>query len=213
MKFSIVVTVYQRENLVSRVLHCLAAQKHCDWEALFISDGPHPASKSAVSDFAKQTGLPVRYHSLRFARGCYGNVSRSKGLELAGGDFVCFVGHDCLIDADYLAVHAHAIERHGSPCLSVVQCRYWSLLNISRRRQARIERFHGIMPAAGTKPERFAQGGVDLTCIAFPRRQTVEAAAFGAAMRRSYEADWLAFDRVRKRVPVVFTEKIVCAHF
>lgn len=210
MKISIVVTIYKREHLIPQVLYCLASQSHSDWEAIFIADGPHSHARKIVDDYGKTSTRPIRYRTAPRAPGCFGNVSRYMGLQIAEGDYVCFLGHDCLIDPGYLQAHAEAAGQE--PCLSVVQCRYWTVRD-PQGRPYEVPRFKGILPPR-VSPERWRMGSVDLTCMAFERDSALRYGVFGKAMQREYAADWLSFDRCRSAgLPVVFTPQVLCAHF
>lgn len=212
MKFTVVVTVFEREHLVPRVLHGLASQTYSDWNAIFIEDGSYPLAKQTVKDFADKTGLKVGYRSMPHAGGKYGNAARRRGLEIADGEYVCFLGHDCLIDPDYLATHAEGIDGDHRR-VSVVQCRYWATKDWKEQRNFEIETYDRVLPAADANPQHFAMGDVDLTCLAFPRKEALRYGVFEEGMQYRYDADWFSFETCRHSLPVVFTPKVVCAHF
>jgi len=213
MKFTVVVTVFQREHLIPRILHGLASQTHEDWDAIFISDGPHTEAKKSVLTFAVNTGLAIRWTTGSRRPGVFGNHLRRQGLEAATGDYVCFVGHDCLIDPEYLANHKRAIYSHLEDILSVVQCRYWTLRDPKTGVKMGTELYQGLLPPTGESPEKFQHGSVDLTSMAFPRDAALEHGVFSHDLMRKYGADWWSFDKCRKHLLVVFTPGVVCAHF
>lgn len=211
MKFTVVVTVFEREHLVPNILHCLAAQRHEDWDAVFVEDGPHPQAREMVTKFTDQSELPISYRSTPRAPKRFGNAARRKGLEVATGDFVCFVGHDCLIDPDYLHAHDRAIRSKPYPPVSVVQCRYWTLRRRNGQPRA-VPKYGGILPA-DPDPDSWRMGNIDLTCIAFPRELARNVGVFDESMQWKYAADWHSFSAVREFAPAVFTPRVVCAHF
>ena len=214
VKFTVVVTVYEREYLIPRILHSLCAQKHEGWNAIFLSDGPHTEALGSVRTFARRVSLPISWMTADRRRGLWGNHLRRRGLEEATGDYVCFIGHDCLIDSDYLSTHAEAIATCPGNPLSIVQCRYWTTRDDKTHRSSGVERFKGVIPAEAVKPpENFQQGDVDLTCVAFPREAALKHGAFSSDLMQRYNADWLSFDKCREFLPVVFTPDVVCAHF
>ena len=131
MKFTIVMTAYKREELFLHALYTVIQQDYPDWELIVIADGPHPNIERAVDlvkedqyqAFWDRPSIPSRisYHELaKSPAGTVGNPGRRAGLELATGDYICFVGHDCLIDKNYLSTHKSLIDKKGAPCVSVV---------------------------------------------------------------------------------------------
>ena len=137
MKFTIVMTVYKREELFLHALYTVLQQDYTDWELIILADGPHPSAEAATKlikndqyhAFWERPNLTERihYHSCKRApKGTVGNSLRRRGLKLATGDYVCFVGHDCLLDKDYLSTHKANIEKADRNCVSVVSALYWT---------------------------------------------------------------------------------------
>ena len=127
MTFTIVVTVYQRVNLVPCVLFGEARQTWPAWDMVIVADGPHPGAASIVDDFRR--AMPDLAHRVRYvacpsAPGAWGNAARVRGLELATGDYTAFVGHDCIVLPGYLAAHAENVARKPG-CLSLVDVDVW----------------------------------------------------------------------------------------
>lgn len=210
MKFSIIVTVYEREYLVPRLLHCLASQTHLDWEALFYSDGPHTKAESAVRMFSQESGCPVSWMTCE-QKGLFGNPLRRRGLREATGDYVCFIGHDCLLDPEFLESHNQQIEASQQPVISVVSCRYWHARDWNTGQELPIEQYRGILPPPESRPEDWGMGELDLTCIAFHAATAKRDGVFEAALDRKYAADWHSYQNCD--IPTVFSQKVVCAHF
>lgn len=213
MKFTVVVTVFQKEYLVPRMLHCLASQTCVDWAAHFIADGRHALAQDAVRSFAEQTGLPVSWVTGERRRGSHGNHLRRQELHVATGDYVCFIGHDCLIDPDYLAIHREQIEVAGKkPVISVVSCRFWHDKHWKTQQPLAMETYRGILPPP-SDPDKWKMGDLDLTCVAFPVSVARTQEAFHTSFERRYAADWLSYQACLSVVKVVVSRKVVCAHF
>ena len=200
MRFSIVVSVFEPFALLPRALSCVLAQTHADWELLVVVDGPPPrkgfAPKRIVGQLAARFGgRRFEAHHLPRAAGCYGNVARSFGLQLARGDYVCWVNHDNLIAPAYLEAHRENIEKTPG-CVSVVDVDLW-----------KGDRYHGRYP------RRMAKSRIDLLCFAVPAELARRVDAFAGRSSRVYAADWLAFDACRKLAPVEHNRRLVGTHF
>lgn len=231
MRFSIVLTVYGRTNLLSHALYCVQQQTYSDWELVVVFDGPNPAAKLVIDMInALKRSEDIRYLIIERTPGTHGNPARRQGLAAAQGDYVVWMGHDCLIDKDYLSTHIENIQKAPNwCCLSVVGQRYWSpagwhwMVASSVRQSLLVENepapplFWGLaLPAVNS----------DLRCSAIDARKTQidllnwaaprDAALLSAFLPEDdpvYEADFCAFDRLRKQLPIVESSKIVCGHF
>lgn len=223
--FSVVVTVYQREELLAHALYCLQQQTYGNYEVIVMLDGPHPVADTIVaSGQARSTEMGVKIATVYTAPtpgGVYGNDLRRKAMELATGDYIVWMGHDCLIDKDYLQAHADAILENGpAPLLSVVQGHYWATCDNPRRLAAysaavlhdvkEATLYRHVFPVK--KQGDYAEAWIDLLNIAFPLSAAREM-AFLPADDHVYAGDWLSFDRMRKSLPVYETPRILFGHF
>ena len=200
VRFSIVMTVFEPFDLLRRALSCVVQQRHAEWELLLLVDGPMPERRDNPEHLARQLrrhapNNRIEVAALPRAEGCWGNVGRRHGLDLARGEYVCWINHDNLIAPDYLSAHAENIENKPG-CLSVVEVDLW-----------KGDRFFGRYP------RRLAASKIDLLCFAVPLQTARDVDAFGEAMQRVYAADWLVFDACRKRLPVVERRGVVGTHF
>ena len=237
MKFTIVMTVYKREELFLHALYTVLQQDYTDWELIILADGPHPDTEAAVElitndryhAFWDRPNLPgrIQYHSCKRApEGTVGNPLRRRGLKLATGDYVCFTGHDCLLDKDYLSTHKANIEKADCDCVSVVSALYWTdntpYLNWIREAggpaaaQGGIPTFIGKIPWSFTGQidlQKSVMGELDLTCFCFPVSESKQVGVFSKDMDYAYDADFQSFAKLRDVVPVVFNPKVAAGHF
>jgi len=215
-KFTVIMTVYGRESLTLRALHCLLSQSVWDWELLILADGLHPNTAAAIAQFRAASGEKrrIEYFDMDCPRGTYGNPLRRMGLSQADGDYVCFVGHDCLLDTGYLAAHQDNIATLApKPCISLVSLRYWHLRGWNNKDvELPIEQYRGILPCS--KPgDQLQLGELDLTCCAYPLGTAKRLQLFREEWDTTYEADFLSFDLCRQELPVVLHPAVVGAHF
>jgi len=237
MKFTIVMTVYKREMLFLHALYTVLQQDHRDWELIVLADGQHPAAEQAVDlvvrdkyqafwDQPALTGRIVYHNCPKTPEGTVGNPLRRRGLELATGDYICFVGHDCLLDKDYLSTHKALIDKKNETCVSVVSALYWtdnpgSLLGYvqdyeDNNRILDIPTFVGRIPWSFTGKvdmDTAVTGEVDLTCFCFPVVEARQLGVFSPDLDYSYDADFQSFSKLRTALPVTFTSKPVAGHF
>ena len=234
MKFTIVMTVYKREELFLHALYTVIQQDYPDWELIVLADGPHPNIERAVKLVKKDTYQAfwdrayisdrISYHELpKSPPGTVGNPLRRRGLELATGDYICFVGHDCLLDKDYLSTHKALIDKKGETCVSVVSVLYWTLdrhmtgVGIpSLAHTPEIPEFVGRIPWSFTGKidmDTAQTGEVDCTCFCFPVVESRQLGVFSPDLDQEYDADFRSFSKLRLAIPVVFTSKPVAGHF
>lgn len=199
-KFTIVMTVFETYELLKRAGQSVIWQSNPSWELLVIADGPSSKEQEFAQSTIRQLILNrpenrIELHSLNLAPGCHGNVARNHALNLARGEYICWVNHDNLIHPEYLASHQYNFDQNPN-CLSVVDIDLW----IGNR-------YHGIYPRA------FQRSKVDLLCFSMPTRTAKQINAFGGTASNVYAADWIAFDAAHKKLPILHQQKTVGVHF
>ena len=182
--FTVAVTVFGGEHFLPHALETVFAQAHPTLEVVVYSDGPSPSAAEIVRGLPAD--LPVGYRALDRRPGLHGNHLRRQALEDARGTHVCFLGHDCLLYPTYLEAHAEALAGDDEG-VSVVPVAYWR----QTRRDAGQPRRSDMLG--------LGEGEIDLLCIAFPRAAALAADCFGPAMQPWRCADYLSFDRLRRR--------------
>lgn len=198
MQFTVAITVYKTPHFLPHAVQTVLAQTLKDWEIRIYSDGRSPDSELLVRQLEGQ--VPIYYRRLRRRRGSYGNYLRRLALEEGQGDHVCYLGHDCLFYPTYLEAHAANIAGRKD-AVSVVPVSYWKY-RASYLNRTQIER-HASQPT-GKDLMTLGEGEIDLLCVAYPRQLALELDCFGSDMERIRCADYLAFDRLRKRSPTVY---------
>lgn len=198
--FSLVMTVFETWEFFPRALSCVLQQTDPDWELLIVVDGPAPEElpgPRAVLRALERWKIPQRIEVIELPRaeGCWGNVGRARGLQMATGDYVCWINHDNLIAPNYLSAHRENLERTPR-CVSVVDIDLW---------QRHVYR--------GRFPQQLRRSRVDLLSLAVPVDVAREVAAFGPAMERIYAADWEVFQACRAALPVEWNHTVVGTHF
>lgn len=92
MKYSIVIPVYNAEVFISSTLECLKKQTYQNIEIIVVNDGSTDKSESLILDFKKSNpSLDIKYQ--RNENKGPSNA-RNTGIELATGDYICFLDAD-----------------------------------------------------------------------------------------------------------------------
>ncbi|MDX1644365.1 MAG: glycosyltransferase family A protein [Thermoanaerobaculia bacterium] len=199
MRFTIAITVYKSPEFLPRAVQTVLSQTVDDWEMLVYSDGRSTVAEQVVGEVEDLGRVHYRRHRRR--RGSYGNRLRRLALEEGRGDYVCYLGHDCLLYPTYLETHAATLDA-APEALSLVRVAYWK--NTVRR---------GTYPV-GDDLMALGEGEFDLMCLAFPRRLALEVGCFDAEMESIRSADYISFDRLRRHAtPILSDAPEQGAHF
>lgn len=91
---SVIVPVYNCEPFLKRCLDSLLNQDYGNYEVICIDDGSTDSSSSIISEY------PFRYY---YQENGGQAVARNRGIELAGGDWICFVDGDDSVETDYIS--------------------------------------------------------------------------------------------------------------
>jgi glycosyltransferase involved in cell wall biosynthesis len=188
MQFTVAITVYKTPQFLPHAVQTVLAQTLKDREIRIYSDGRSSESELVARELDGQ--VPIHYRRVPRRRGSYGNYLRRLALEEGLGDYVCYLGHDCLLYPTYLEAHAANIAGRKD-AVSVVPVAYWK--NFERR----------APQPSGKDLMTLGEGEIDLLCVAYPRRLALELDCFGPTMERIRCADYLAYDLLRKRTPPV----------
>ncbi len=190
MQFTIAITVYKTPQYLPRAIQTVLAQTVTDWEIRMYSDGRSSESEEVARQLEGR--IPIHYKRMKRKRGLYGNRLRRIALEEGQGTHVCYLGHDCLLYPTYLEAHARQIAGRAD-AVSVVPVAYWK--NYELRRPQPL----------GQDLMTLGEGQIDLLCVAYPRLLALEVGCFGADMERIRCADFLAYDRLRRRSSPIAT--------
>lgn len=93
MKISVIVPVFNRENMIKECVDSILAQSYADFELLLVDDGSKDSSGAICDEYAQKDSRVKVYHKEN------GGVSsaRNVGLDNAQGEWVTFVDSDDLV--------------------------------------------------------------------------------------------------------------------
>lgn len=90
MRFSVIVPLYNKAKYINKALESLFSQTYGDYEIIVIDDGSTDTSFQVVSQLA------VSHNACRVVRQENAGVAmaRNRGVELAKGEYICFLDAD-----------------------------------------------------------------------------------------------------------------------
>ncbi len=109
-QISVIVPVYNVENYIRECLDSIMAQTVSSFELILIDDGSTDDSGRICDEYAQQD------ERIRVIHKENGGLSsaRNSGLDMATGDYVCFIDSDDIVQPDYLEKLHDSIIQHKS---------------------------------------------------------------------------------------------------
>lgn len=107
---SIIIPVYNCQDYLKRCLDSVFSQDYSNYEVICIDDGSTDNSAQIAKEY------DVRYY---YQKNGGQAVARNKGIELAKGEWICFVDSDDAIESNYLSKMYEATSND----IDIVVCR------------------------------------------------------------------------------------------
>lgn len=123
-KVSVIIPIYNAKEYMQQCISSIQSQSHENLEILLIDDGSSDGSNIMCDKFAKEDSRIKVIHKENEGPAS----ARNYGMQMATGDFLCFVDSD-----DYL--EQYAIEKMLNAMdetIDIVQCRSKKIYNYSR---------------------------------------------------------------------------------
>lgn len=121
---SVIIPMYNVENLILETLESVVKNK-CNFEVLIINDGSSDNSFTVASDFCKDN--PKFKIITQENQGV--SVARNLGLDLAKGDFICFLDSDDLLTENALDKMLEAAKENDADLV------YGAVKKFNRKKQ------------------------------------------------------------------------------
>ncbi len=109
--FSVIVPCFNAEKTLRSCLNSILTQTYNDFEVVVINDGSTDNSKAILDEFVKKDQRVRAYHFHNAGVA----ISRTRGTNLAEGDYVIFVDSDDTIASNLLATLAITIGNNRYP--------------------------------------------------------------------------------------------------
>ncbi len=106
-KFSVVISVYNKEAFIEANLNSVLAQTYPDFEVVILNDGSTDGSDAILKKFASDPR--IRYYSEENQGAAAG---RNYVIQKAKGDYIALLDADDLWNPGYLAEHNRMIEKY-----------------------------------------------------------------------------------------------------
>lgn len=104
---SVIIPVYNPGGALKKCIESLMAQTWENIEIILVNDGSTDGSDSACREFAAADGR-IKYVCQENAGV---SAARNRGIELACGEYICFVDSDDYVEPDYVRSMAEAMQR------------------------------------------------------------------------------------------------------
>lgn len=96
-KISVIVTVYNNQQYLTRCLQSIITQTYHNLEIILVDDGSTDGSLAICEKYRqKDSRIRLLYQTNQGVA-----VARNRGLDAATGDYLCFVDDDDFVDKDY----------------------------------------------------------------------------------------------------------------
>ena len=110
-KYSVIVPVYNSEKTLRRCLDSIIEQGYEDFEVILIDDGSTDSSSEICDEY---TGADNRFTTIR-QDNLGPSAARNRGLDLAGGKYICFADSDDYLLPEYFSSVDNALGNTDTP--------------------------------------------------------------------------------------------------
>lgn len=110
---SIIVPVYNAENLIKKTIDSVVEQTYINWELILINDGSKDNTESIIKTYIENNNK-IKY---LYQDNLGPSAARNKGLEYVKGEYLTFVDADDFIDKKYLEKLYQPIKNNKKPDL------------------------------------------------------------------------------------------------
>lgn len=110
MKISVIVSTYNAEEWLEKVLIGYSVQTYKDFELIIADDGSKPSTKELIDSYAKEYPVKVRHlwhEDLGYRRQEILNVA----IMESESDYIIMTDGDCIPRKDFVEVHAQQAEK------------------------------------------------------------------------------------------------------
>ena len=147
-QISIIVPVYNVENVLRRCLNSILEQTYLDFELILVDDGSKDLSGSICDKYADKDNRIIVIHKEN------GGLSsaRNAGIEVAAGKYIMFVDADDLIHFKAIELEIAILEENDADILICPLKRFSKDSEINPF--SNIEQLHGISVISGLEAEK-----------------------------------------------------------
>lgn len=103
---SVIVPVYNVENFLEHCITSILEQTYSNLELILVDDGSADSSGKMCDEWQKRDSRIIVHHQKNQGL----SAARNRGLDLAKGDYICFVDSDDFVTKNYLESFVDEIE-------------------------------------------------------------------------------------------------------
>ena len=106
---SVVVSTYNRPEVLSCVLRSLSDQENTSFEVIVADDGSSSSTKDVITKFQQEIKFKL-LHVWQEDDGFRAAQIRNKAVAKSSGDYLIFLDGDCLVFSDFIDEHVMLVE-------------------------------------------------------------------------------------------------------
>lgn len=110
MRVSIIIPLFNRQNLVIRTLESISVQTHTNLECIIVDDHSTDNSFQVVEEYCRKDSRFALYKRAKPAKGA--PVCRNEGMEKATGDTIMFLDSDDILIRECLEGRVRTLREH-----------------------------------------------------------------------------------------------------
>ena len=110
-KISVILSTYNRQKLLPRMLDSLLNQEFKDFELILVNNGSTDNTQSICEEYAQKD---QRIKLYRIEKNNGPSFARNLGIDKAKGDYICFVDDDDYCEQNYLSMLYNLITEYDS---------------------------------------------------------------------------------------------------
>ncbi len=115
IRVSVIIPTYNRAPFLRDCLLALVEQTSPPREVIVVDDGSTDRTPEILAEFAGRQSLPFTFKTDRQVNSGPG-AARNRGLELASGNLIAFLGDDMIAEPDWLENHIAVHAERGLSC-------------------------------------------------------------------------------------------------
>jgi glycosyltransferase involved in cell wall biosynthesis len=110
MKISVIVSTYNAEEWLEKVLIGYSVQTYKDFELIIADDGSRPSTKELIDSYAKNYPVPVR-HLWHEDQGYRRQEILNVAIMEAAHEYIIMTDGDCIPRKDFVEIHAKYAQK------------------------------------------------------------------------------------------------------
>lgn len=104
---SIIVPLYNLEDYIEKCLYSILSQNYQNWECIIINDCSSDNSKELACNFIQKD---TRFSYIENTTNLGLSLTRNKGIDIAKGEYICFIDADDWIEPNFLTFFIDNIQ-------------------------------------------------------------------------------------------------------